>query len=84
LSILGKRLASLPLEVYEPTIDRAQRNLARILDMQYEVEDIMREKHYDTRHLLSLLLDECADELEALVADEVGEGRIVERIKKTD
>ena len=82
LSILGKRLASLPLEVYEPTIDRAQRNLARILDMQYEVEDIMREKHYDTRHLLSLLLDECADELEALVADEVGEGRIVERIKK--
>jgi len=27
-------------------------------------------------------LDECADELEALVAEEVGEGRIVERIKK--
>jgi len=27
-------------------------------------------------------LDECADELEALVADEVGDGRIVERIKK--
>lgn len=82
LSILGKRLASLPPEVYEPTIDRAQRNLARILDMQYEVEDIMREQHYDTRHLLSLLLDECADELEALVAEEVGEGRIVERIRK--
>jgi len=82
LSILGKRLASLPPEVYEPTIDRARRNLARILDMQYEVEDIMREQHYDTHHILSLLLDECADELEALVAEEVGEGRVVERIKK--
>ena len=82
LSILGKRLASLPAEVYEPTINRAQRNLARILDMQYQVEDIMREQHYDTHHLLSLLLDECADELEALVAEEVGEGRIVERIKE--
>ena len=82
LSILGKRLTSLPLEVYEPTIDRARRNLDRILDMQYEVEDIMREQHYDAHHLLSLLLDECADELEALVAEEVGEGRIVKRIKK--
>jgi len=82
LGILGKRLASLPPEVYEPTIDRARRNLARILDMQYEVEDIMREQHYDTHHLLSLLLDECTDELEALVAEEVGEGRIVKRIKK--
>ena len=82
LSILGKRLASLPPEVYEPTIDRAQRNLARILDMQYEVEDIMREQHYDTRHLFSLLLDECADELEALIAEEVGEGRIVKRLRK--
>ena len=82
LNILGKRLASLPLELYEPTIERGQRNLTRILDMQYQVEDIMREQHYDTHHLLSLLLDECADELEALAAEEVGEGRIVERIKK--
>jgi len=82
LSILGKRLASLPSEVYKPTIERAGRNLTRILDMQYQVEDIMRQQHYDTHQLLSLLLDECADELEALVAEEVGEGRIVERIKK--
>jgi len=82
LSILGKRLASLPSEVYEPTIDRAGRNLARILDIQYEVEDIMRERHFDTHRVLSLLLDECADELEALVAEEVGEGRIVDRIRK--
>lgn len=82
LNILGKRLASLPPELYEPTIERGRRNLARILDMQYQVEDIMREQHYDTHHLLSLLLDECADELEALAAEEMGEGRIVERIKK--
>lgn len=81
LSILGKRVASLPEETYRPTLDRARRNLVRILDMQYQVEDIMREQHYDTHYVLSLLLDECADELEALVADEVGEGPIVERIR---
>jgi light-regulated signal transduction histidine kinase (bacteriophytochrome) len=41
----------------------------------------MEERHYDTHHLLSILLDECADELSALVADELGEGRIVEKIR---
>jgi len=80
LSILEKRLASLPPETYRPTIDRAERNLERILEMQYQVEDIMRERHYDAYRVLTLLLDECADELEALVADEVGEGPLVERI----
>jgi signal transduction histidine kinase len=49
--------------------------------MQYQVEDIMRERHYDAHHLLTLLLDECADELEALVAEEAGEGPLVERIR---
>ncbi|MBW1782284.1 MAG: PAS domain S-box protein [Deltaproteobacteria bacterium] len=81
LSILGKKLALLPPDTYRPTIDRAQRNLNRILEMQYQVEDIMREQHYDAHHLLSLLLDECSDELEVLVADEVGEGRIVDKIR---
>jgi len=82
LSILEKRLAVLPPESYQPTIDRARRNLGRILDMQYEVEDIMRDRHFDAHHLLVLLLDECTDELEALVADEVGEGPLVEKIRQ--
>jgi len=82
LSILEKRLDCLPPQRYRPTIDRAQRNLERILSMQYQVEDIIRERHYDAHHLLTLLLDECSDELEALVADEVGEGLVVEKIRK--
>ena len=82
MSILGKKLSFLPSEAYQPTIDRAQRNLSRILEMQYQVEDIMREQHYDAHYLLSVLLDECSDELEGLVAEEVGEGPIVERIRK--
>ena len=81
LSILTKRLSALPRETWEPTIERAQRNLNRILEMQYEVEDIMRDRHFETRHLVSWLLDECADELEALFAEELGEGRVVEKIR---
>ncbi len=82
MRILEKKLAYVPSETWQPTIERARRNLGRILEMQYEVEDIMRERHYDTHYVLSLLLDECADELEALVAEEVGEGPIVEKIRQ--
>jgi signal transduction histidine kinase len=42
----------------------------------------MQEKDYAAHRLMSLLLEECKDELEVLVADEVGEGGVVERIKK--
>jgi signal transduction histidine kinase len=54
----------------------------RLLDLQYEVEDIMRERHFDVQYMLHTLLEECADELEALAAQEFGEGYIVERIAK--
>jgi len=82
LSILEKKLDWLPPEDYRPAIDRAHRNLDRILEIQYQAEDIIRERHYDAHHLLTLLLDECSDELETLVAQEVGEGPVVERIRK--
>jgi PAS domain S-box-containing protein len=82
LNILTKKLESVPNEQWQATIDRARRNLERILEMQYEVEDIMRAEHYETHYLLSRLLEECADELEALVAEESGEGPLIERIRK--
>ncbi len=89
LSILGaslntmtKRLSAAPGESWRPTVERAQRNLNRILEMQYQIEDILRDRHYETHRLLSTLLDICAEELEALVADEAGEGPVVERIRR--
>ena len=68
-------------EARNPTLERAKRNLDRILEIQYEVEDIMRETEHRTYQVLSLLLEECTDELEALVAEEVGEGVIVRKIR---
>jgi PAS domain S-box-containing protein len=81
LKILTKRLESLPEQSWKATVERAFRNVNRILEIQYEVQDIMRDKQYKTYELLNLLLDQCADQLEALVAEEVGEGRIVQRIR---
>ncbi|MCJ7596338.1 MAG: HAMP domain-containing histidine kinase, partial [Desulfobacterales bacterium] len=81
LNILAKKMEEVPGETWKPTMDRAQRNLNRILDIQYQVQDIMRDRDHRSQEVLNLLLDQCSDELEALVAEEVGEGPIVERIR---
>ncbi len=39
--------------------------------MQYEIEDILRQRDYKTYNMLSALLDACTDELEALFEDEI-------------
>jgi len=81
MNILAKKMGEVPEETWRPTLERAQRNLNRILDIQYQVQDIMRDRDHRTQDVLNLLLDQCSDELEALVAEEVGEGPIVERIR---
>ena len=82
LSILSKKLKDLQDDSWKATIERSRRNLNRVLEIQYQVEDIMRDRTYKTYHMLSLLLDECSDELVSLVSDEIGEGDIAERIRR--
>lgn len=80
LNILKRKLADFPDHAWKPTIERAERNLERILEMQYQIQDIMQDRQFKTYGMLSVLLEVCADELEALVADEVGEGPLVEAV----
>ncbi len=82
LQILTKRLTGLPEETWRPTIERARRNLDRITDIQYEVEDIMQDSEYKTTGLFSLMLDQCVYELETLIAEEMGEGPLIEHLRK--
>lgn len=82
LNILSRRLAPLPENTWKPTLDRVQRNLDRIVDIQYQVHDIMETREYRSRAVLSHLLEVCADELQTLVAEEMGEGPLVERIRQ--
>ncbi len=82
LVTLEKRLHSLPQEHWQPTIDRARRNLDRLLEMQYQVSDIIRHKTYKTRTFLSHILELCGDEIEARIAEQFGEGQIVAQIRK--
>jgi PAS domain S-box-containing protein len=82
LELLTMKLDALPKESWERTMERAKRNLRRIMDIQDEADDIMRDKQYETRELLSSILDQCSDELETLLAREIGEKPVIERIRK--
>ena len=82
LNILEKKMTPIPEETWRPAIERAQRNENRIIDIQQQTEDIMKHRQYNAYGFLSLLLDQCSDELETLLADEVGEGPIIGRIRK--
>jgi PAS domain S-box-containing protein len=82
LSILAKRLSTLPDDTWKPTLQRLERNLERIVDIQYQVHDIMDNKHYKAQGVLTAMVDICADELETLLAEEVGEKPVVRRIRQ--
>lgn len=82
LGLLNKHFAELQDESQKTILDRAQRNLDRILEMQYEIEDILREKDYKVYYMLSNLLAACTDELEVLVTEHLAEKDIIQRIRQ--
>lgn len=70
LSILENRLKKEKNEANIRVIARARRNLRRILDMQYEIEDIIKKPDYRAKNMLTTLLHACADELITLAEAE--------------
>ena len=63
-------------------LDRAQRNLGRILDMQYEIEDILKERNYIPHQVLSTLLDACEDELSVLLQGAIDEKDVLGSVRR--
>jgi PAS domain S-box-containing protein len=82
LFVLSRRMETLPKATWEPLVEMAKRNLHRMEEIQLEAEDIMEDRQYKPYGVLSLLLDQCSDELAVLVAQEAGDGMTVERIRK--
>jgi PAS domain S-box-containing protein len=82
LNLLKKRLSDMADQRWDQIFERAQRNLQRLLEMQYQLEDILREKDYKTHHMLSALLDASVDELEVLISLGLGEKDIIEKIRQ--
>jgi PAS domain S-box-containing protein len=82
LNLFSKKLEAIPGRDWHATYERAKRNLERIVEIQDQVGDIMRGSEYKTYSMLRFLVDQCGDELEALVADKVGEGEIVRWLRE--
>ena len=82
MNILAKKMDILPDDKWKITMARIRRNLDRIVEIQNQVEDIIRGRHSMIHNLLSVILSQCADELEALLAEEFGEGPYLNMIRK--
>ena len=82
MGLLKKRLSTLKDRSWENIFSRTERSINRILEMQYEIEDILRERDYRTYHMLSTLLDACTDELEVLISAELGKEDAAKKIRR--
>ncbi len=80
--ILAKRLEALPEKTWKPTFNRLTRNLDRVLGIEQEVYDILEKKEFDHTKVFSLILDQCQDELESLIAEETGETDVIQKVRK--
>ncbi len=84
MTLLSKKLNALGInsQPIETILNRGRRNLQRILDIQYEVEDLLRKKEFKAYHLLTRLLDTCRDELDSLIALESDDTNLAGKIHR--
>jgi signal transduction histidine kinase len=82
MKLLSKKLTASGVEdpLIEKIFTRGQRNLNRILDIQYEVEDLLRKKDFKAYHILNRLLDACKDELTVLIESETDNINLINRV----
>ena len=71
----------MPEEIWRSILERAERNLRRLGDIEGKVQDIMRGKESPQKDVISGLLDRCADLLETIASEELGENPLVEKIR---
>ena len=82
LSLLKKRYSGPDADGLSKILTRTERSLNRILEMQYEIEDIIGQQDYQSQYLLSAMLEASQDLLEALVADEIGSEQITHKLRQ--
>ncbi len=73
LQILKKKLSELPQVKTASTLERIQRNLNRIVEIQEETTDIMDKKIYAARDMLQVMIQTCRDELATLIEQHLDE-----------
>jgi len=82
LNLLAKKLPPVPSYDWRTTLARAERSVDRLHEIQNEVDDIMKGQDHKIRNLLSNLVKQCADEIEVLFAEQLGEGSVVNKVRE--
>ena len=83
LGLLEKRLPGGQDKARDRIMSRARRNLQRLLDMQYEIGDMLREQDYRAHGMLSFLLDASRDMLVTLAETPSGAIRVPDVIQQS-
>ncbi len=81
LRLLTRALEGVPEEKWKKNVERMRRNLDRIVDLQYEVSDIVMSQDYKIYGMLSTLLEQCKDELEVITLQEGGDESLAQRVR---
>ena len=82
LQILNKKLESIPGLNVTATLNRIERNLDRIVEIQDEVADIMEDKAYSSQKLLLRMFEACQDELETLIQQSLSDKHLEHSISQ--
>jgi signal transduction histidine kinase len=82
LILLEKHLPPVPDYDWKATVARALRSVQRLTDIHNEVDDIMRGRDHKVRNLLTNMLNQCADQMEILFAEHLGESNVVNKVRE--
>jgi PAS domain S-box-containing protein len=81
LEILSRSLLALPEDQWRPVLDRARRNLDRLVQIQEEVEDIIHGAP-GRKETVSEIFGQCADLIESFLAEDLGEGPALDAFRQ--
>ena len=82
LTMMEKKLQRIPGFDFQSSLERAQRSIQRLYEIQNEVEDIMKGREHKVRCTLTRFIDLCGDEIEVLFAEQSGEGPVIKKIRE--
>ncbi len=83
LGLLERKITPKKDPAISRIMNRSQRNLKRLLDMQYEIGDIMKSDDYRTHTMMTRLLEASADALEMLVVENLGEEEMIAKVRES-
>jgi signal transduction histidine kinase len=81
LNLVELKVQELAKSQWKATLERIHRSLDRMKDIQCEVDDIMHGREPRLHNMLSMIIHQCTDELEMLIAEVSGEVSVTGRIK---